>query len=75
MTNAMMKTKISQLPYIRPAISVFASGVIVLQPATPVPDVTINPREDGYEALSKETDFDLWQEEEEEVPARPFTFD
>lgn len=75
MTNAMMKTKISQLPYIRPAISVFASGVIVLQPTTPVPEVIVDPGTEGGGALSKETDFDLWQEEEEEAPARPFTFD
>ena len=68
----------SRRTYVRPLITEVFSSAIVLQSASPVPeppDVPVDSGVGGGGAFSKETDFDLWQEEEDEAPARPFTFD
>lgn len=70
-------TTASRSTYERPLITAVVPVTLVLQSASPEPPpVTVNPGQDGYEALSKENDFDMWQEDEEdESPTRPFTFD
>ena len=66
--------------YVRPLITVVSSAAIVLQRASPAPEppvVPIDPGVGGGGSLSKESDFDMWQEDEEdESPTtRRFTFD
>ena len=65
----------SRRPYVRPLITTIVPAVIVLQEASPAPHVIVDPDQPGEEALSKKFDFDLWEEEDEETPSRPFTFD
>ena len=65
----------SRRPYVRPLITTIVPAVIVLQEASPAPHVIVNPDQPGEEALSKKLKFDLWEEEDEETPSRPFTFD
>ena len=74
-TNIMTST--SRCVYVRPLIIAVVPAAIVLQSASPEPPSVISdPGQDGYEALSKESDFDMWQEdEEEETPTKPFKFD
>ena len=65
--------------YVRPLITVVFSTAIVLQSASPTPEppvVPVDPGVAGGGVLSKESDFDMWQEdEEEETPTKPFKFD
>ena len=65
----------SRRAYVRPFITAVVPVSLELLVATPTPEVHVEP-EPGYEALSKESDFDMWQEdEEEETPTKPFKFD
>ena len=74
-TNIMTST--SRCPYVRPLITTVVPAAIVLQSASPEPPSVISdPGQDGYEALSKKIEFDVWKEdEEEETLTKPFKFD
>lgn len=71
-------TSSSRRTYTRPLITAVIPASLVLQEASPTPEVHVDPGQDGYEALSKEykIEFDIWrEEEEEETPTKPFKFD
>lgn len=68
----------SRRTYVRPLITVVFSAAMVLQSASPAPEppiVPVDPGVGGGGFLSKESNFDIWQDDEEESPTRPFTFD
>lgn len=74
-TNIMIS--ISRRAYVRPLITAVVPAAIVLQSASPEPPSVISdPGQDGFEALSKKIEFDVWkEEEEEETPTKPFKID
>ena len=70
-------TSSSRRTYVRPLITAVIPASIVLQEASPTPEVHVDPGQDGYEALSKgyKIEFDIWQEEEDDdTPTSAFTF-
>ena len=74
-TNIMTSTL--RCAYVRPLITAVVPAAIVLQSASPEPPPVISdPGQEGFEALSKKIEFDVWkEEEEEETPTKPFKFD
>ena len=70
-------TSSSRRTYTRPLITAVIPASLVLQEASPTPEVHVDPGQDGYEALSKDykIEFDIWREEEDDdTPTSAFTF-
>ena len=73
-TNIMTST--SRCVYVRPLIIAVVPAAIVLQSASlEPPSVISDPGQDGFEALSKKIEFDIWKDEEEDTSTKTFKFD